>query len=156
MTVGVEKSRPFWETKTLDEMTEEEWESLCDGCAQCCQLKFQVADSPKYVVTPVVCKLLDTETCRCRSYDDRHGLVPDCVEISSDNEDSLYWLPDTCAYRLIANREPLYDWHPLIAGDSQKMIDLDISVANRALSERDIHPDDLAIQVIKWVESSEE
>lgn len=150
------ETEPFWQTKKLAEMNEEEWESLCDGCAQCCQLKFKVAGSSKFVMTPVVCKLLDTDTCRCLSYEDRHRLVPDCVEISPDNVDSLYWLPDTCAYRLIANGESLLDWHPLIAGDSQKMQDLGVSVANRTISERDIHPDDLATQVIKWVESSDE
>lgn len=147
---------PFWQTKTLTEMSEEEWESLCDGCAQCCQLKFKVADRPEFVMTPVVCKLLDTETCRCLSYENRHNLVPDCVEISPTNVDSLYWLPDSCAYRLIAEGKSLYDWHPLIAGDSQKMRDLGVSVANRAISERDIHPDDLATQAIKWVEDSDE
>lgn len=152
----VAATEPFWQTKSLTEMSEEEWERLCDGCAQCCQLKFKVAGSPKYVITPVVCKLLDIDTCRCLSYENRHRLVSDCVEISPDNVDSLYWLPDTCAYKLIANGEALYDWHPLIAGDSQKMRDLGISVAHRAISERDIHPDDLATEVIKWVEISEE
>lgn len=152
----MEPPEPFWQTKKLSEMSEEEWESLCDGCAQCCQLKFKIADCPEYVVTPVVCKLLDTDTCRCVSYENRHRLVPDCVEISPTNVDSLYWLPDSCAYRLISKGKSLYDWHPLIAGDSQKMIDLGVSVANRAISERDIHPDDLVTQAIKWVEDSYE
>ena len=147
---------PFWEAKKLTEMSEEEWELLCDGCAQCCQLKYKVADSPKYVMTPVVCKLLDLDTCRCVSYDDRHRLVPDCVEITPQNIGTLYWLPDTCAYRLIAEGKTLFDWHPLIAGHSHKMRKLGISVVQRTLSERDIHSDDLAVQVVKWVESCDE
>ena len=154
MDNDVVSAKPFWVTKKLTEMNEEEWESLCDGCAQCCQLKFKVEDSQKYVMTPVVCKLLDLDTCRCTSYKKRHQLVPDCVEISPQNIDSLYWLPDTCAYRLIAEGKELYDWHPLIARNSDKMRKLGISVANRALSERDINPDDLATQIVKWVENS--
>lgn len=156
MKNDVNTVEPFWQTKKLTEMNEAEWESLCDGCAQCCQLKFKVADSPKYVMTPVVCKLLDLETCRCASYDERHRLVPDCVEISPHNISDLYWLPETCAYRLLAEGKTLYDWHPLIAGDSVKMRKLGISVAHRTISERDIHPDDLATQVLRWVENCDE
>ena len=147
---------PFWQAKKLAEMSTQEWESLCDGCAQCCQLKFKTANERKYVLTPVVCKLLDLDTRRCGSYKSRHRVVPDCVRISADNIESLYWLPDTCAYKLVAEGKPLYDWHPLIAGDSHKMEELGISVTNRVLSERDIHPDDLAVQVVKWVDNRDE
>ena len=146
-------SVPFWQTKTLSEMSEQEWESLCDGCAQCCQLKYRTGDTNEYVITPVACKFLDLETCRCISYEDRHRLVPDCIEISHENIDSQYWLPDTCAYRLIAEGKPLYDWHPLITGNSDAMKQLNVSVADRVLSERDIHKDDLAVQVMKWVDN---
>ena len=143
------KSR-FWETKRLDEMSESEWESLCDGCAQCCRLKFQDAHTGEISVTPVVCGLLDIDTCRCTHYEDRHRLVEDCVELTLRNVEQLGWMPETCAYRLIANGKSLFDWHPLISGDLESVHRAGISVKSRVVSERDVDPEDLLSQVVKW------
>ena len=54
---------PFWKSKSLEEMTAAEWESLCDGCAQCCIIKFEDEDTGQIYHTNVVCELLDIYHC---------------------------------------------------------------------------------------------
>lgn len=107
----------FWETKRISELTAEEWEQLCDGCAKCCFHKLEDEDSGQIYYTSVVCRLLNRETRRCTDYMDRHELVPDCACMSSETIDALYWLPSTCAYRRLASGRNLPDWHPLLTGD---------------------------------------
>lgn len=131
-------SNKFWETKSLDEMSREEWESLCDGCGKCCLGKIADADSGDLVRTSVACRLLDPHTCRCSSYEDRHRFVPDCVRITSKKLPKLTWLPETCAYRLLAAGEALPDWHPLKSGDPESVHRTGHSVRGKAVSERDV------------------
>src|SRR5215467_16319497 len=78
-------SSPFWLTKSLQAMSRDEWESLCDGCGQCCLLKVEDEDTGKIFLTELSCRLLDLRSCRCREYANRHARVPDCVVINPDN-----------------------------------------------------------------------
>ncbi|MBC2776268.1 YcgN family cysteine cluster protein [Parasphingopyxis marina] len=109
----------FWETKTLDRMTRAEWESLCDGCGKCCLHKIQDADTDEVLPTNVACKLLDRDSARCSDYRHRKARVPDCLRLTARNVNRHPWLPETCAYRLLANGEPLPDWHYLVCGDPE-------------------------------------
>lgn len=109
--------KPFWETKQLHEMSHMEWESLCDGCAKCCVHKLEVEETGEVHYTCVACRLLDVNTCRCTNYDQRHTLVPGCAVLSADRPEHFKWMPETCAYRLVHEGNPLPDWHPLITGN---------------------------------------
>lgn len=133
---------PFWIEKTLDELTQEQWEALCDGCGRCCLQKLKNPTTGKVHYTWVACYLLDVATCRCSDYELRHILVPDCIELKPGNIQKLRWLPKTCAYRLVAERKPLPDWHPLVSGTPDSVHIAGISVLHRAVSEEHVHPDD--------------
>lgn len=140
--------KPFWETKTLGEMNKREWEQLCDGCAKCCLNKLENDSTGEIQYTDVACRLLDTEKCRCVSYDDRKRFVPDCQILNPKNVKRLTWLPMTCAYRLVDEGKPLYWWHPLISGDKNTVHQAAVSVRGRVVSERDT--DDLENRVVGW------
>lgn len=142
----------FWRTKALSELTSDEWEALCDGCAQCCQLKLEDEDTGRIGCTNVTCQLLDLDTCRCTHYDERHIRVPDCIEFDADAVAALHWLPQTCAYRLRAEGRDLMWWHYLVSGDRETVHRAGISVRGRAMSEAHVHPDDIENRIVHWIE----
>lgn len=125
----------FWKTKTLDEMTDAEWESLCDGCGLCCMHKIQDDHSGEIYYTNLACKLFDLDTCKCSNYAKRTKLVPDCLSLRGQT--NFDWMPHSCGYRRVANGQDLLEWHPLISGDPNAVHAADVSVKGKCLSEKD-------------------
>jgi len=128
----------FWEEKSLTEMSREEWESLCDGCARCCLFKLEDEDSGDLYTTSVVCRYLDLGNCSCTVYEERTQLVPDCVRITQGNIDQLYFMPQSCAYRLLAEGRSLPEWHPLVSGRRISVVEAGISACSIAIPEQEL------------------
>lgn len=139
---------PFWETKSLTEMSREEWEALCDGCAKCCLEKLEDIDSGEIAHTNVACRLLDIEKCRCSNYPMRKRFVRNCEILNADKIGQLHWMPSTCAYRLINEGKPLPDWHYLVCGDKERVHLEGHSVRGRAIPEDEAL--DLEDHIVDW------
>lgn len=144
-------SQPWWQTKSLAQMNDSEWESLCDGCAKCCLVKLEDADTEEIYYTNVSCQLLDTESCRCSNYAGRHEIVDDCIKLDRSNVNKLEWLPQSCSYRLIAAGQSLPDWHHLRTGDREAMHSYGASLRGKVTSELDVHDDDIEDHIIRWI-----
>ena len=133
----------FWETVPLAKMTRPEWEALCDGCGKCCLNKIEYADTGEVDFTRIACRLLDGHSCRCTRYPIRRQFVPDCVSLTAASlPEVAYWLPRTCAYRLLHEGRPLHDWHPLISGDSESVHAAGVSVRGWTIPEFEVAEDD--------------
>lgn len=140
----------FWEKKPLKSMNQAEWEALCDGCGKCCLNKLEDEDSGDVALTRVACRLLDDATCRCAHYETRHKFVPECIVLKPSNIDShAYWMPQTCAYRLLHTGQPLPDWHPLITGTPDSVHAAGVSVQGTTVSEFDIADEDWEDYIIE-------
>ncbi|PID63693.1 MAG: hypothetical protein CSB44_01120 [Gammaproteobacteria bacterium] len=138
----------FWETVALDDMSDAEWESLCDGCGRCCTQKLEDIDTGQVLQTRVACQLLDCDTARCSDYANRFEKVPDCLSVRPITADKLRWLPASCAYRRLATGEALPEWHPLLSGSPASVVDAGISVAGRLVSESVVSLDALYRHVV--------
>ena len=127
--------KPFWQSVKLADMTAAQWEAVCDGCAKCCLVKLQDEDSGEIVFTDIVCNLLDQQSCRCTHYEERTKLVPDCVKLTKDNLDKIDFMPPSCAYRLLHEGKDLPQWHPLVSGRADSVVEAGMSVKGRVIAE---------------------
>lgn len=142
----------FWETKSLNEMNDAEWEALCDGCAKCCLHKFiedddadeaattdTIHDGEQIHYTNIVCSLLNTKSCQCSQYDRRTELVPDCVKLTKANLKDIFFMPPSCSYRRLYEGRGLPAWHPLLnKGKKTAMHQQGMSVRGKTVFESDV------------------
>ncbi|AWD22753.1 YcgN family cysteine cluster protein [Fuscovulum blasticum] len=147
----MEKLRPrFWETVPLKKMTAPEWEALCDGCGKCCLNKLEFEDTGEVLYTRIACRLFDDAGCRCADYPNRKKHVPECVVLTPKSLPRVaYWMPSTCAYKLLWLGEPLPDWHPLVTGDPETTHSSGHSVRGQTLSEAAVAEDDWEDHIIE-------
>jgi uncharacterized protein len=140
----------FWENIPLTRMTKAEWEALCDGCGKCCLNKLEDEETGAVALTRVACRLLDGESCACAQYPIRHQFVPECIVLTPKTiKDNLYWLPRTCAYRLLYQGMPLFDWHPLISGDRESVHRAGQSVRGITIPEFEVPEDEWEDHIIE-------
>lgn len=142
----------YWRTKTLEQMNEREWESLCDNCGRCCVISLEDQDTGVLEYTNVSCKLFDTVKCGCGDYANRKATVPDCVKLTPKNVPKLDWLPRTCAYRLVSEGKDLFWWHPLISGDVETVHVAQVSARNKTRPEGRLKMSGLIRHITLWPE----
>lgn len=129
--------QPEFLKKPLEKMTAKEWESICDGCGLCCQIRVQDEDTGELALSNAACKFLCLETNQCSDYKNRQKNVPDCVKVTPKNIHELTWLPHTCGYRLVAAGQKLFSWHHLICGDKNRVHTKGPSMLGELVSEDD-------------------
>lgn len=154
----------FWETKSLSEMTQKEWESVCDGCGKCCLHKFIHDDAAEEAAptdtikqgesiefTNIVCSYLNTKTCSCTQYERRTELVPDCVQLTKDNLKDIFFMPSSCSYRRLHEGRGLPSWHPLLNRNKKTaMHKAGMSVRNRTVYEHDVDMKEFEDFIVRW------
>ena len=148
-----EKQPSFWETTPLAEMTHSQWEALCDGCGRCCLHKLEDEETGEVFYTDVACRLLDIQNCRCMDYNQRTRQVPTCLALTPAKVAVWQWLPETCAYRRLAEGKGLEDWHPLISGDPQSVHRAGKSIRGRVVCEADVPAHGMMAHIIYFDEA---
>ncbi len=142
--------KPFWQTKTLEQMTPAEWESLCDGCGKCCLIRLEDDETGEVYTTDAHCRLFDNGTCKCSDYVNRKAKVYDCVILKPKSIAALKWMPRSCAYRLLSEGKPLPGWHPLVTGQPDSVHAAGMSVKDATVSEEGLSEDELMRRITVW------
>lgn len=141
----------FWKNYALQELSQAEWEALCDGCGLCCLVKLEDDETSEVAYTKVSCKLLDCETAQCSDYPNRLQHVPDCIQLTAEKLDNIQWLPSSCAYRRVNEGKNLPAWHYLLTGSRDNVIKARKSAAGRCISEVEVDEEQIEDYIVRWV-----
>jgi uncharacterized cysteine cluster protein YcgN (CxxCxxCC family) len=143
-----------WWQAGLEKLDAQQWELLCDGCGLCCLHKLQDEDSNEYHYTRLACELLDTKSCECSDYANRSQRVPGCLQLTLANyREMLPWLPNSCAYKRVANGQDLPNWHHLVTGSKLAMHKHGLSVSGKVQHVGAIQEDDYQDYILRWVDA---
>ncbi|NVK32309.1 MAG: YcgN family cysteine cluster protein [Gammaproteobacteria bacterium] len=133
-----DQTPPNAATLPLDQLNDEQWESLCDGCGRCCMSRFQDELTDDIFQTCIACNLYDRHTGLCRDYENRQYWVPDCWKITKDNIAQIaHWMPLTCAYRLRFEGKSLPQWHPLVSQNQDDKFLSGLMMRSQCVSEKE-------------------
>ena len=78
------------------------WEDRCRQCGACC---FEKIENERGTIfyTRIPCRYLEVVTRRCRIYENRFSINPECVKLTEELVATLRWLPPDCGYRNAAD-----------------------------------------------------
>ncbi len=161
------QSQPFWQTKTLAQMNRTEWESLCDGCAKCCLNTFindevteevtdlaptdYINEGEQIHYSNISCHLLNDKTCSCSKYLQRTKLVPDCIRLTQENLDEVFFMPPSCTYRRLQEGRGIPSWHPLLhKGKKAAMHKAGMSVRGKIVKDNEVDLAYFEDYIVSW------
>lgn len=108
----------FWEVKSMEDFTHDEWEQICLKCGKCCCEKARHGNSILFYNR--VCDNLDLKTGLCKQYENR--LCDECLKVDWEllcNHPEIF--SEKCAYRMLKEHGCLPKYHPLITGDTDSV-----------------------------------
>jgi len=74
------------------------WEAICEQCGLCCFEKLEDEDG-RILFTSTPCRYLDIDTRRCKIYQKRFKIFPECVQLTPELVKDLKWLHRSCGYK---------------------------------------------------------
>ena len=119
----------------MKKYTPKEWENICRHCGKCCLIKLHDEETQEVYYTNVVCQYFDEENMNCSIYEKRCELVPTCLKLDENNVDKLSWMPKTCAYRELFEKNPS---------------NIKTTIKGRVVSQKDVSDDELEDYIVDW------